>query len=107
MGGWDGYRANHDRIASALGHVRNGVVLTGDVHRHWAGEIKENADRPDWRGVGVELVATSVTTSGDGGEDRNCGRISRILPFVRTPDVQATTAVSFVIEDRDPMLHLA
>jgi hypothetical protein len=39
--------------------------------RPGVGEIKENADRPDSRGVGVELVATFVTTSDDGGEDRD------------------------------------
>jgi alkaline phosphatase D len=135
MDGWDGYRADRDRIAAALGHVRNGVVLTGDVHRHWAGEIKENADRPDSRGVGVELVATSVTSSGDGGEDTNAGVLAenphlkfyknrrgyvrttftardmradfRVLPYVRTPDAPVATAASFVAEDRAPVLHPA
>ncbi len=135
MDGWDGYRASRDRVAAALGQTRNGVVLTGDVHRHWAGEIKADHDRPDSRGVGVELVATSVTSSGDGGEDTNAGVLAenphlkfyknrrgyvrtrftagqlrsdfRILPYVRTPDGPATTAASFVTEDRDPSLHPA
>ena len=135
MDGWDGYRANRDRIAAALGQVRNGVVLTGDVHRHWAGEIKENADQPDSRGVGVELVATSVTSSGDGDEGTNSTQLAenphlkfyknrrgyvrtkftagelrsdfRILPYVRTPDAPVATAASFVTADRDPSLHPA
>ena len=135
MDGWDGYRASRDRVAAALGQTRNGVVLTGDVHRHWAGEIKADHDRPDSAGVGVELVATSVTSSGDGGEDTNAGVLAenphlkfyknrrgyvrtrftagelrsdfRILPYVRTPDAPASTAASFVTEDRDPSLHPA
>ncbi|MEV4317540.1 hypothetical protein [Actinocrispum sp. NPDC049592] len=34
-------RRGEDR--AGLGTVRNGVVLTGDVHRHWAAEIKTAA----------------------------------------------------------------
>lgn len=135
MDAWDGYRASRDRVAAAMGNsqVRNGVVLTGDVHRHWAGEIKENADAPDSKGVGVELVATSITSGGDGDESTNSGVLAenphlkfyknrrgyirtrftaqelrsefRILPYVRTPNAPATTAASFVTEDRDPTLH--
>jgi alkaline phosphatase D len=133
MDAWDGYRANRDRIAAALGQVRNGVVLTGDVHRHWAGEIRENADQPDSRGVGVELVASSITSSGDGDESTNSGVLAenphlkfyknrrgyvrttftagelrsdfRVLPYVRTPDAPVSTAASFVTEDRNPTLH--
>ena len=38
---WDGYAANRDRIVGGLVHspVRNAVVLTGDVHAHWAAEV--------------------------------------------------------------------
>ena len=133
MDGWDGYRASRDRVASALGQVRNGVVLTGDVHRAWAGEIRENADLPDSRGVGVELVATSVTSGGDGGDDTNAGVLAenphlkfyknrrgyvrtrftarelradfRSLAYVRTPDAAAETSASFLTEDREHTLH--
>lgn len=135
MDAWDGYRANRDRIAAAMGNsrVRNGVVLTGDVHRHWAAEIKENVDQPDSTGVGVELVATSITSGGDGNEDTNAAVLAenphlkffknrrgyvrtrftagelraefRTLPFVRTPGAPVSTAASFLVEDRDPTLH--
>ncbi len=38
---WDGYAANRDRIVAGLMDpaVRNAVVLTGDVHAHWAAEV--------------------------------------------------------------------
>jgi alkaline phosphatase D len=99
------------------------------VHRHWAGDITVDGGR----GVGVELVTTSVTTTGDGDEDTQADVLAenphlkfhknrrgyvrtrftdrelradfRILPFVRDPDAPATTAASFVVEDRDPTLH--
>ena len=133
MDAWDGYRASWDRVAAALGQVRNGVVLTGDVHRAWAGEVKEHAGRPDSRGVGVELVATSVTSGGDGNDDTNAAVLAenphlkfyknrrgyvrtrftagelradfRSLPYVRVPDAPAETSASFVTEDRDHALH--
>jgi alkaline phosphatase D len=135
MDAWDGYKANRDRIAAALGHARNGVVLTGDVHRHWAAEVKENADQPDSRNTAVELVATSITSTGDGDDSTNAGQLAenphlrffknrrgyvrttftsremtadfRILPYVRTPGAPAETAARFVSEDRENALHPA
>lgn len=67
---WDGYRADRDLIRDAWaerGH--NGVVLTGDVHASFANEVKADFEDPDSRTVGVELVATSISSSGDGYEE--------------------------------------
>ncbi|GLZ42082.1 alkaline phosphatase D family protein [Actinokineospora sp. NBRC 105648] len=133
MDAWDGYQASRDRVAEALGHTRNGVVLTGDVHRHWAGEVKQGYDRPDSRTVGTELVTTSITSTGDGGDDTNAGVLAenphlkfyknrrgyvrtrftarelradfRVLPYVRTAGAEVSTAASFVVEDRVPTLN--
>jgi len=102
------------------------------VHRHWAAEVKVNADQPS---VGVELVATSITSTGDGDESTSATVLAenphlkffknrrgyvrttftardlktdfRILPFVRTPDAPVSTAASFVTEDRVRELHPA
>ena len=135
MDAWDGYVANRDRIADAMADskVRNGVVLTGDVHRHWAAEIKRTHDDPDSRPVGTELVTTSVTSGGDGSDDTNDDVLSenphvkfyadrrgyvrtkftgtqltadyRVLPKVSEKDAPASTAQSFVIEDGNPTLN--
>ena len=135
MDSWDGYRASRDRITAAMGNsrVRNGVVLTGDVHRHWAADIRENPDRPESKGVGVELVTTSITSTGDGSESTNARELAenphikyfknrrgyvrtrftatelradfRILPYVTRPGAEAQTAATFHVEDRDPALH--
>ncbi|SDD98494.1 alkaline phosphatase D family protein [Actinokineospora iranica] len=133
MDAWDGYQASRDRVAAGLGGVRNGVVLTGDVHRHWAAEVKERHDRPDSRGVATEFVTTSITSGGDGNDDANATVLAenphlkfsknrrgyirtrftadelradyRVLPYVRTAGAQAETAATFVVEDRDPTLH--
>ena len=48
--------------------VRNPVVLTGDVHRHWANNVKLNYFDTAAAPVGAELVASSITSGGDGAD---------------------------------------
>jgi alkaline phosphatase D len=131
MDTWDGYQPNRDRIARALGTARNGVVLTGDVHQHWAAEVMVDGGES----MGVELVTTAITSTGDGNDDTNDGVLAenphikfyknrrgyvrtrfttselrtdfRVLPYVSNPGAPATTAASFVVEDRDRTLHPA
>ena len=67
MDGWDGYAASRRRITQAGGaKVRHAVVLTGDVHRNWANDVKVDYKNPDAPVVGSELVCTSVTSTGNG-----------------------------------------
>ena len=46
--------------------VRNPVVLTGDVHKHWAADVKTDYADPDAPVFGTELVASSITSGGNG-----------------------------------------
>jgi alkaline phosphatase D len=62
---WDGYAASRQRITQGWVDrgVRNPVVLTGDVHRHWAANLLLNyytGGTP----VGTEFVASSITSLG-------------------------------------------
>ena len=137
MDSWDGYAANRDRIANAMSgdNVRNAVVLTGDVHQHWAAEVKRTHDDAGARPVGTEFVTTSITSDGDGkpGSDEavlaenphvkfNADRRGyvrtkftaqklrvdyRTLEHVTRPGAEAKTAQSFVVEDGDPRLNSA
>ena len=71
---WDGYAANRDRIVAGLvgSPVRNAVVLTGDVHSHWAAEVHERAGDPvrvNSPVVATELVTSSISSGGDGSPD--------------------------------------
>ncbi|MFC0673656.1 alkaline phosphatase D family protein [Brachybacterium hainanense] len=68
--GWDGYRADRDTLVRAWSErgIANPVVLTGDVHVHFANELKADFWEPDSPTVGVELVATSITSGGDGSD---------------------------------------
>jgi phosphodiesterase/alkaline phosphatase D-like protein len=134
---WDGYTANRDRIVAGIvdSPVRNAVVLTGDVHSHWAADVRERPDDPSSRLVATELVTTSIGSGGDGSDSRDeidavrpenpdiryfsnrrgyvRTRITpdevradfRVLPFVSSPGAPALTGASFVVADRDPTLR--
>jgi alkaline phosphatase D len=137
MDAWDGYAASRARITRGWvnARVRNPVVLTGDVHSHWADELKLDYADPTSRTVGAELVCTSITSGGDGvdvvpsrspwaawnpalrfyNDQRGYVRTRvtpaeltadfRVLPYVRRPGAPAHTRATFVIEDRSPALH--
>lgn len=70
MDKWDGAVAARARLFAAVEDARlaNLVVLTGDVHNHWAGELKTPFDSPHAVPLGVEFVATSIASGGDGFE---------------------------------------
>ncbi|GIH98770.1 alkaline phosphatase D family protein [Planobispora takensis] len=58
---WDGYPALRARIANA--GVRGLVVISGDVHNAWAGEIMADFADPSSARTGVEFVGSSVTSA--------------------------------------------
>src|SRR3954451_14634377 len=68
MDAWEGYRAARDRLQRGWveRHVRNPVVLTGDVHQSWANDLKADYADPDSATIGTELVCTAISTGGDG-----------------------------------------
>ncbi|MEE6262230.1 alkaline phosphatase D family protein [Plantactinospora sonchi] len=137
MDSWDGYVASRDRITRGWlnAGVRNPVVLTGDVHAHWASELKLDYADPTSRTVGTELVCSSISTTGNGADsnpaDHSFLKINphlkfynnqrgyvltkiradelavdfKVLPYVTTPDAPVHTRASFVVEDRAPGLH--
>ncbi len=134
---WDGYTANRDRIVAGIvdSPVRNAVVLTGDVHSHWAAEVHEKADDPSSPVVATELVTTSISSGGDGSDGRDetsavlaenphiryfNGRRGyvrmrvasdelradfRVVPYVSRPGAPVRTGASFVVGDGEPALH--
>src|SRR5215470_1867343 len=82
MDAWDGYTANRGRIQQgwdAQGNTST-VVLTGDVHRSWACNLMDNYTTQN-RIIGTELVATSITSSGDGNATENA--LSPLNPHVK------------------------
>ena len=124
MDGWDGYAAARRRLLRSARAARNPVVLTGDVHRHYANDLLLEE-----RLVASELVTTSISSGGDGSErtaltdvqlaenphlhwaDSRRGYLMlrlgeqrlqadfRALPFVSRPGASASTAASFRLAD--------
>ena len=77
MDAWDGYVASRQRILDGIQqrNVTNPVVLTGDVHKHYANDLKADFRNPDSATVGVELVTTSITSGGDGQDTPTAGEL--------------------------------
>ena len=139
MDKWTGYEADRRRVLSFLHQrkIQNPVVLTGDIHSNWANELLLDFDDLDGSPAAVELVGTSISSSGDGR--RESPRQSALLsenPFVKfhnqergyvvceiTPQAMRSdyrtveyvsrtgaplnTRASFVVEDGKPKLQKA
>lgn len=63
---WAGYEAPRERVLSRMGGLKNCVVLTGDEHQNFCGDLvlKDKI-------VGAEFVGTSISSGGDGSDKRN------------------------------------
>jgi alkaline phosphatase D len=131
MDSWDGYDPSRQRVIQSWldAGVRNPVVLTGDVHAHWASEVLADQQDPASGVVGSELVSSSITSGGDGYDSPDGvhpwaawnpnvrfwtnlrGYVSttitpaslqadfRCVPVVTTRGAEAFTRRSYVIED--------
>jgi len=65
---WAGYRTPRGRVLKHVADARipNVVVLTGDEHVNYAGELHLDGRSPGKKPVGVEFTSTSITSGGDG-----------------------------------------
>jgi alkaline phosphatase D len=66
MDTWAAYDVPRQRLLSRLRGLDNVVVLTGDEHQNFAGVLHDERDRP----VAAEFVATSISSGGDGQDQR-------------------------------------
>ena len=133
---WDGAVAARDRLFAAIerAKLRNLVVVTGDVHQNWAAELKKNFADERSATLGVEFVATSVSSLGDGFDINDNYRTLlqkdphmkffngqrgyvrhvvtperwqadyQVLDKVTVPDGRLSTRKSFVVENGKPGL---
>jgi alkaline phosphatase D len=69
MDTWSGYPAAHDRLMRSVAEraPNRTVVLTGDIHSHWANELHRDFAPREGPGIGAEFVTTSISSGGDGG----------------------------------------
>ena len=65
---WAGYRTPRGRVLQHIADARipNVVVLTGDEHVNYAGEVHIDSRRPGSNPVAVEFTSTSISSGGDG-----------------------------------------
>lgn len=73
MDTWGGYPAARERLLRHIQAQRlaNVVVLTGDAHQHFAGDVLL---RPESKPVASEFLTTSATSGGDGQGERPTGK---------------------------------
>ena len=136
---WDGYVASRQRLFKEIADrdVNNPVVLTGDMHRHLASNLKQNFDNPDSPTIGVEFVGTSISSKMDGMDldpsgasllaanphikftnyqrgyvrcsltQGTCRADFRVLPYVTRPGAPVSTRASYVTQAGHPGLQTA
>lgn len=70
MDQWPGYAAERMQLARFLDErqISNPVVLTGDIHSHWANELRVDDRQADGKVVATEFVGTSISSGGNGTE---------------------------------------
>jgi alkaline phosphatase D len=97
MDKWDGATAARDRLFSAVSEagIARLVVLSGDVHQNRAYELHRNFDAPARSPLGVEFVATSISSGGDG----------RATPAISTKLREANPHLKFVNAERGYVRH--
>lgn len=139
MDQWPGYEMNRRRVLKAFAErrVSNPIVITGDIHSHWANDLIADFDNLDSRIIGSEFVGTSISSGRDGEQlpkgreklqsenpfvkflNAERGYVSctvtpdrwqsdyRVVEYVTRPGAPLVTRASFVVEDQRPGLQPA
>lgn len=136
---WAGYRVPREKLLTGIRDrkVANAIVLTGDEHQNYAGELHIDGAHPGRVPIATEFVATSITSGGDGEDQRpQTAEIQKanpqlkfhnskrgylmvdvtperwqtdyiVMDQVSTRDGVASTRVKLVVENGSPILHTA
>lgn len=86
MDKWDGYVGSRNRLFDALAKARtsNPIVLSGDIHSGWIGDLKTNFYNEASQTLGTEFVCSSIASGGDGrAETSLTPELKRINPHLR------------------------
>ncbi len=100
---WAGYRVPRARL---LNHIKdrridNVVVLTGDEHQNFAGELFVDGRDPEGAPIASEFVTTSVSSGGDGVDQRaDMAAIQAANPQLKFNNAQRGYVVCDVTPER-------
>jgi alkaline phosphatase D len=63
---WPGYPAARTRILSHVMSrgIPNFTVMSGDIHSHWASDLKADWEDPASQTIGTEFITTSISAGG-------------------------------------------
>ena len=132
MDSWTGYPLARQKMVDSFHGLGNVVVVTGDEHQNFAGELR--AKGREGKALAVEFVATSISSGGNGSDSRKGADILkshnpqldfendqrgyvicdvtrdvwrtdyRVLDYVDKPGAPVTTRTSLVVEHGQPKL---
>ncbi|MGY2734627.1 alkaline phosphatase D family protein [Sphingomonas sp. UYP23] len=135
MDSWGGYNLPRERFLGQMRGLGNAVVLTGDEHQNFAGELRTQGGTGE--AVAIEFVGTSISSGGDGADTRRGAEqilhenpflkysndrrgyltcdISpetwttrvRVLDSVTTPNAPIRTTATITVPHGKPELHIA
>ena len=100
---WAGYRVPRARLLNHIEERRidNVVVLTGDEHQNYAGELFIDGRNPEGEPIATEFVATSISSGGDGVDQRpDMAAIQSVNPQLKFNNSQRGYVVCEVTPER-------
>ena len=85
MDSWSGYPLARERLVATLQKAqRNAVIITGDVHASWVGQLHTEPLNLKSPCVAAEFVGTSISSGGDGSDMTPRGEgVLRANPQIR------------------------
>lgn len=136
---WAGYEFERRALLRAFHEMKvtNPIVLTGDIHTHWANDLNLPPEENGGAVVGAEFICTSISSNGDGEEgtelfeslrsenpwvnyySRRRGYVScaidanlwrtdfRTVDYITRPGAPLNTPASFVVENNRPGMQKA
>ncbi|MBU4433930.1 MAG: alkaline phosphatase D family protein [Alphaproteobacteria bacterium] len=100
---WAGYRTPRNRLLKQIRDrkVGNMIVLTGDEHQNYAGDLYLDGAHPDGAPIANEFVVTSISSGGDGEDQRaDMARIQAANPMLKFNNAQRGYAICDVTPQR-------
>lgn len=100
---WAGYRVPREHLLKTIedSGKRSTIVLTGDEHQNYAGELHFDGKNPQATPIATEFVATSITSGGDGVDQRSdTTAIQQVNPQLKFHNAQRGYMMCEVTHER-------